>query len=109
MSSEAETAIEEVTTEEASVETIPEQEVAGPGSAGSGYRVILYNDDWHPIDQVVEQVQKATGYSLEKVWLIVLEAHYKGRAVCYHGGQAECHRVARVLREIRLQCEVDTD
>jgi ATP-dependent Clp protease adapter protein ClpS len=69
--------------------------------------VILYNDDWHPINQVVFQIQKATGYSLEKAAWITHEAHTTGRAVTYTGSLEECERVARVLRDIRLQVETD--
>lgn len=70
--------------------------------------VILYNDDWHPYDQVVFQVQKATGCSLEEAEWITHEAHSQGRAIAYSGTQEECERVANVLREIRLQVETDT-
>jgi ATP-dependent Clp protease adaptor protein ClpS len=73
------------------------------------HRVILYNDDWHAFDEVILQVQKATGYDLERVVPIVIEAHTEGRAVCYRAGRDRCQRVARVLREIRLQVEVDSD
>ena len=82
------------------------------GSTGdntSSHRVILYDDDWHPIDEVISQVRKATGYDLDRVVAIVIEAHTEGRAICYRGSRDECQRVARVLREIRLQVEVDCD
>ena len=71
------------------------------------WMVILYNDDWHPIDQVVFQVQKATGCSLEKAIWITQEAHVTGRAVAYSGTLEECERVAAILRAIRLQVETD--
>lgn len=74
-----------------------------------GFRVVLYNDDDHSFDEVVLQIQKATGCDLEKAIDIMWEAHSKGRAICFHGERKECHRVARVLREIRLQAEVDCD
>ncbi len=74
-----------------------------------GYRVILYNDDDHSGDEVVLQIQKATGCEIEKAIKIMLEADALGRAICFHGERDECHRVARVLREIRLQAEVDCD
>jgi ATP-dependent Clp protease adaptor protein ClpS len=70
--------------------------------------VILYNDDWHPYDQVVFQVQKATGCNLEEAEWITHEAHTQGRAIAYSGTQEECERAANVLREIRLQVETDT-
>ena len=76
-------------------------EVTGP------WNVILYNDDWHSIDEVVFQVQKATGYSLERAVEVTLEAHHRGRAIAFTGAKEECKRVATVLREIRLQVEID--
>jgi ATP-dependent Clp protease adapter protein ClpS len=79
-----------------------------PGS-GSPFRVILYNDDWHSMDEVVNQLQKATGCTVEKAVNITLEVDARGRGVCYHGDRDNCHRVAGVLREIRLQVEVDCD
>lgn len=74
-----------------------------------GYRVLIYNDDHTPIDLVVKQIVKATACSTLKATKITLEAHHKGRAVCYRGSKGKCQQVARVLREIRLQCEVDCD
>ncbi len=73
------------------------------------HRVILYNDEWHSVDEVVLQIQKATGYDIYKATAIMLEAHTKGRAVCFRGDRAKCHRVAGILRQIRLQVEVDCD
>ena len=69
--------------------------------------VILYNDDWHPYDQVVFQVQKATGCDLEQAEAITYEAHISGRAIAFSGTMEECERVAGILREIRLQVETD--
>lgn len=73
------------------------------------HRVILYNDEYHSVDEVVLQIQKATGCELHEAVEIMLEAHTKGRAVCFRGEREECQRVARVLREIKLQVEVDCD
>lgn len=73
------------------------------------HRVILYNDEWHTIDEVVLQIQKATGYDMYKATSIMLEAHTQGRAVCFRGDRDQCHRVAGILRQIRLQVEVDCD
>lgn len=77
------------------------------GRVDEPWVVILYNDDWHPYDQVVFQVQKATGCTLEKAVWITHEAHHTGRAVAYTGTLEDCNRVAGVLRQIRLQVETD--
>ena len=85
------------------------EETANPTETGEDYRVILYNDDYHDMDEVVLQLIKATGYQIEQCLQITLEVDHKGRAICYRGARDDCHRVTRVLREIRLQCEVDCD
>ena len=69
--------------------------------------VILYNDDYHGFDEVILQVQKATGCSLGDAVAITEEAHVTGRAIAYAGYCEECERVAGVLRQIRLQVETD--
>ena len=76
---------------------------------GSDCRVILYNDDFHSVEEVVNQVKKATACTTEQAEAVTIEAHFKGRAICYRGDRDECQRVCRVLREIRLQCEVDAE
>jgi ATP-dependent Clp protease adapter protein ClpS len=69
--------------------------------------VILYNDDYHAVDEVVSQIQKATGYAFERCVGIMLEAHTRGRSIAYTGSQEACERVAVILRQIRLQVETD--
>ncbi|MDQ2732943.1 MAG: ATP-dependent Clp protease adaptor ClpS [Armatimonadota bacterium] len=74
---------------------------------GSPWIVILYNDDYHGMDEVILQVQKATGCSLEEALVITFTAHEEGRAVAFEGTEEECERVAGVLRQIKLQVETD--
>ncbi len=71
------------------------------------YFVVLFDDDFHTIDQVVHQVQKATGLSAHDAFEVTVEAHEKGRAVCYSGELEECERVGNILREIKLTVEID--
>ncbi|HET8759892.1 MAG TPA: ATP-dependent Clp protease adaptor ClpS [Nitrospiria bacterium] len=76
-------------------------------SVGDRFRVILYNDDVHAFDDVVRQVQRATGVSTEEAFAITLQAHEAGRAVCYVGSSDACDKVAGILREIALHVEID--
>ena len=99
--------LETLTEERSDTALLPE--IDEPGTSGSNYRVVLYNDEWHGFDEVIEQVIKATQCSPQRAVEITLEAHRKGRAVCYKNSREKCHEAARVLREIRLQCEVDHD
>lgn len=71
------------------------------------WSVVLYNDDVHAFDEVVLQVQKATGKPEGDAYRITLEAHTKGKSVAFLGDLSKCQRVAGVLRRIRLQVDVD--
>ncbi len=89
--------------------TIPreQRDLDEAGARNGPFHVILYNDDHHPFDAVVRQVQKATGAPAVEAFAITLQAHEQGRAVCYAGPHEVCERVAGVLREIALHVEVD--
>ena len=84
-----------------------EQEVDGSLETQGPWVVILYNDDYHTFDEVILQLQKATGCDLNTAVAITFEADATGRAIAYTGTQEECERVAGVLRQIRLQVETD--
>lgn len=74
---------------------------------GQPWVVILFNDDYHAFDDVVAQVQKATGCSQAEAFHITYAAHTHGQAVAYVGTKPECERVAAVLREIDLRVEIE--
>jgi len=71
------------------------------------WKVILFNDDIHTFDEVIVQLQKATGCSLQRAENIAFEAHTRGKAVAYNGNFQECFKVASVLREIQLLVEIE--
>jgi ATP-dependent Clp protease adaptor protein ClpS len=69
--------------------------------------VILFNDDYHAFDEVVAQVQQATGCSPGEAFQITYAAHTNGQAVAYVGQKSACEQVAKVLREIDLHAELE--
>lgn len=70
------------------------------------WEVILFNDEMHSCEEVVFQIQKATGAGLEAATQVMLKAHFEGLAICYSGQLDKCERVATILREINLIVEV---
>ncbi|MBI1822709.1 MAG: ATP-dependent Clp protease adaptor ClpS [Nitrospirae bacterium] len=84
-----------------------EEQVESEIRLDSPWNVILYNDDVHSFEEVILQVQKATGVTIERAIEITLEAHQKGRAICFSGPIEKCTRVANTLKEIRLHVEID--
>ena len=74
---------------------------------GEGYRVMLFNDDEHELQDVVFQVAKALRCKLEEAVTITLAAHHKGKAVVTITTEENARRIAEVLREIDLKVDVD--
>jgi ATP-dependent Clp protease adaptor protein ClpS len=84
-----------------------DEEIASEINLAPPWNVILYNDDVHSFEEVILQVQKATGVSIEMAVEITLEAHHQGRAICFSGSIEKCTKVANILKEIQLHVEID--
>ena len=69
---------------------------------GNPWQVVLFNDEVHSFDEVILQIQKATGYSLERATELTLRVHHSGKALVYVGGKPECEKVAGILKQIQL-------
>ena len=89
--------------------TVPELDQETSTQQAKPARVIVYNDDWHTFDDVIVQLVKATGCDEATAEGHAWTIHTQGRAQVFHGARTDCERVAAVLREIRLQVEVDWD
>lgn len=71
--------------------------------------VLLYNDDWHTFDDVILQLMKAIRCSAAVGEAFARQVDSEGRAKVFEGAREDCEQVAGILREIRLQVEVDWD
>jgi ATP-dependent Clp protease adapter protein ClpS len=71
------------------------------------WRVILYNDDIHSFDEVINQIIKATGCTTQQAEAYAWAAHTYGKAAVFEGTFEECFRVQGVLREIQLVTEIE--
>ncbi len=93
----------------AQVLDVPDVLVKRGGDVGAHppWNVTLHNDDHHTIQEVVLQVQKATGVSPHRAFEITMEVHTHGQSVCFTGTLDECKCVADVLREIALTVTLD--
>lgn len=48
----------------------------------SMYKVILCNDDYTPMEFVVEVLQRFFSMNIERATELMLDVHYEGKAVC---------------------------
>jgi len=51
------------------------------------YNVILENDDHHSMEFVIEVLQKALGYSVERSYQLMMQAHTSGQAIVWTGSK----------------------
>jgi ATP-dependent Clp protease adaptor protein ClpS len=70
-------------------------------------KVILFNDEVHSFDEVIEQIIKAIKCSVKRAEKLTWEVHNKGKACVYSGDLPECLRVSSVLEEIALHTQVE--
>jgi len=70
------------------------------------FQVILYNDNWHTFDEVIDQLVKAVRCSYEKARDFAFEVHVKGKALVFNGSLQDCLKVTSVLEEIALNTQI---
>lgn len=70
------------------------------------WRVILYDDDVHTFDEVIEQLMKALGCNKSHAEELTYKVHNEGKAEVFEGSFEECFEVNGVLKEIQLVTEI---
>jgi len=73
---------------------------------GKPYKVILFNDECHGMEEVVKQIMRATHCSAEQAINIMLEAHRTGQAVVFTGSKERCELVVEILEQIKLTTDI---
>ncbi len=87
-------------------EPLVDEEVDTGTSTRFQARVILYNDDFHSFDEVIEQLIKALNCSTQRAVYLTMKAHSEGKAEVFKGPYARCIRVSSILEEIALRTEI---
>jgi ATP-dependent Clp protease adaptor protein ClpS len=70
-------------------------------------KVILFNDEVHTFDEVIDQLIKATRCSTSRAEALTWEVHSTGKAVVYEGDVRKCMEVSGVLEEIQLMTQIE--
>ena len=71
-------------------------------------KVVLFNDDWHTFDEVINQLIKAVNCTYEQARSHAFEVHVKGKSIVFTGLMKECLRVTSILEEIALTTQIIT-
>ena len=70
-------------------------------------KAVLFNDEVHTFDEVIEQIIKATGCDRPTAEGLTLEVHHTGKAIVYTGELVKCLQVTSILEEIELMTHVE--
>ncbi len=70
-------------------------------------RVILFNDEWHTFDEVINQIIKAIKCTYERAEELTWEVHTNGKSNVFEGEIEECLKVSAVLEEISLTTKIE--
>lgn len=87
--------------------TLPRQdEQIDDTGTGSGFIVIVYDNDKNTYAQVIDILMKATGCTRHEAYIEAWEVDHLGKSVVHHGGREECDRAAGIIRTIGIRVEV---
>lgn len=70
-------------------------------------KVILFNDEVHTFEEVINQIIKATGCDTRRAEGLTWEVHNSGKANVYEGEMVTCIQVSGVLEEIDLVTQIE--
>lgn len=75
-------------------------------SVDQPWKLILYDDDIHTFDEVINQLMKALGCSVPHAEELTFKVHNEGKAIVFEGSFEECLKINSVLQEIQLITEI---
>lgn len=82
-------------------------EVDTTDSTTNAAKVILFNDEYHTFDEVINQIIKAVNCSMDRAEALTWEVHTKGKACVFSGDMDKCLLVSNILEEIALRTRIE--
>lgn len=71
------------------------------------WKLILFNDDIHTFDEVINQLIKALNCNSKKAEDLTMKVHNNGKAIVFEGTFEECFEKNGILLEIQLITEIE--
>lgn len=78
-------------------ETLMKDKTKIDSTLGRSHSVVLFNDDVHSFDQVINQIVKAIKCNAAHASSIAMQAHSKGQAIVFTGNLERCEHVDSIL------------
>lgn len=70
------------------------------------YKVVIFNNDVTPMDEVVRVLMESTGCDVQEAYIEMWEAHHFGQADVHFAGEPACHAVAAIIKTVGVMTEV---
>jgi ATP-dependent Clp protease adapter protein ClpS len=88
--------------------TIVEPEIASnpQTTSDSHYVVLVYDNDFNTMNEVMGILMRATGCTEDEAFIETWEIHYLGKSVVHHGEKDICDHVAEIIRTIGIEVDV---
>ena len=84
-----------------------EDEVIDDTRTKDPVRAILFNDEVHTFEEVIDQLIKALKCDRAKAEALTWEVHSTGKSCVYTGELTRCLEITHVLEEIQLMTQIE--
>ncbi|MFI5386208.1 MAG: ATP-dependent Clp protease adaptor ClpS [Fimbriimonadales bacterium] len=88
---------------------LAEPRVDGPEIGTGRWMVVIFNNDFTPIDMVVIALMRATGCNLKEAEMETWEAEHFGKAPVHFASKDECEQAATIISSIGVKTEVSPE
>lgn len=75
-------------------------------STGGRWQVIIFNNPWNTVDEVIDVLMRATQCDEAEAEIETWEAHHFGKAPVHFASQEECRQAAEIISKIGVKTEV---
>ncbi len=86
---------------------LPEEDVIDEVITSEPAKAILFNDEVHTFEEVINQIIKAVQCSHAKAEELTWEVHNEGKSCVYTGDLQRCLEITHVLEEIELMTQIE--
>jgi ATP-dependent Clp protease adaptor protein ClpS len=90
-------------------QTLIDPQIDGPGVGAGRWMVVIFNNDYTPVDMVVLALIRATACTLQEAEMETWEAHNFGKAPVHFASKNECEKAATIISSIGVKTEVSPE
>lgn len=87
-------------------QSLLQPEILEPSTQNARWMVLIYNNPYNTMDEVIEILMRATGCDMDEAYIEMWEAHTFGKASVHFAAKVDCEEAATVIRTVGVKAEV---